>query len=118
MGAGIANWISFSNTTDIIHENSNVHWNCWWYDSMDLYWDRSPLAHINNAKTPVLIIHGDADDRVPISQGIEMYNALKSKGVYTQMVTYRRQPHGILEREAQIDFMKRTLEWYDLFLKK
>lgn len=118
MGAGISDWISFTNTTDIIHENSEVHWNCWWYDQPELYWDRSPLAHINKAKTPTLVIHGDKDDRVPISQGIEMYNALKTKGVYTQMVVYKRQPHGILEREAMMDYMNRTLEWFNLFLKK
>jgi dipeptidyl aminopeptidase/acylaminoacyl peptidase len=117
MGAGISNWISFSNTTDILYENSNVHWNCWWYDNMELYWNRSPLAHINSAKTPTLIIHGDADDRVPISQATEMYNALKIKGVTTQMVTYKRQPHGIHEREAQIDYMNRTLDWFDAHVK-
>jgi dipeptidyl aminopeptidase/acylaminoacyl peptidase len=112
MGAGISNWISFSGTTEIIHENSLVHWDLWWNDNMELVWDRSPLAHINDAQTPMLIIHGGADTRVPITQSEEMYNALKLKKVHTQMVVYKRQPHGIMEREAQIDFMNRTLEWF------
>lgn len=117
MGAGISNWISFSGTTEIIHENSLVHWDLWWYDHMDLVWDRSPLAHINNAQTPMMIIHGDADTRVPLSQSEEMYNALKLKKVHTQLIVYKRQPHGLLEREAQIDYMKRTLEWFMDYVK-
>lgn len=112
MGAGISNWISFCGTTEIIQENSLVHWDLWWNDNMDIVWDRSPLAHINQAKTPMLIVHGGADTRVPITQSEEMYNALKLKKVNTQMIVYKRQPHGILEREAQIDFMKRTLDWF------
>lgn len=112
MGAGISNWISFSGTTEIIHENSLVHWDCWWPDQMELVWDRSPLSKINNAKTPMLIIHGGADTRVPLSQSEEMYNALKLKKVHTQLVVYKRQPHGILEREAQIDYMNRIVEWF------
>jgi len=117
MGAGISNWISFSGTTDIIHENSHVHWNLWWPDKMDLVWDRSPLAHINNAKTPMLIIHGDADTRVPITQSEEMYQALKLKNVPVQFTIYKRQPHGIIEREAQIDYMNRTLKWFKEYVK-
>jgi len=117
MGAGISNWISFSGTTEIIQENSLVHWDLWWNDNMELVWDRSPLAHINNAKTPMLVVHGGADTRVPMGQSEEMYNALKLKKVHTQMIVYKRQPHGILEREAQIDFMNRTLEWFKDHIK-
>jgi dipeptidyl aminopeptidase/acylaminoacyl peptidase len=117
MGAGISNWISFSGTTEIIHENSLVHWDLWWNDNMELVWDRSPIAHINDAQTPMLIVHGGADTRVPLSQSEEMYNALKLKKVHTQMIVYKRQPHGILEREAQIDFMNRTLDWFKDHIK-
>lgn len=117
MGAGISNWISFSGTTEIIHENSLVHWDLWWNENMELVWDRSPLAHINNAQTPMLIVHGGADTRVPLSQSEEMYNALKLKKVRTQMVVYKRQPHGLSEREAQIDYMNRTLEWFKDYVK-
>lgn len=117
MGAGISNWISFSGTTEIIHENSLVHWDLWWNENMELVWDRSPLSHINDAQTPMLIVHGGADTRVPLSQSEEMYNALKLKKVHTQMIVYKRQPHGILEREAQIDFMNRTLEWFKDHIK-
>lgn len=117
MGAGISNWISFSGTTEIIREMSLVHWDLWWKDSAALVWDRSPLAYINNAKTPMLIVHGGADTRVPITQSEEMYTALRLKKIPVQMVVYKRQPHGILEREAKIDFMNRTLGWFKEYIK-
>ena len=65
IAAAITNWISFTGTTEIEHENSLVHWNLWPWDDMTLAWERSPLAHIANAKTPALIVHGAADTRVP-----------------------------------------------------
>lgn len=117
VGAGITNWISFTGTTDIVYENSYVHWNLWWYDEMKLVWDRSPLAHINNSKTATLVVHGERDDRVPIGQGLELYNAMKLKNIPTEMVMYKRQPHGINERAAQIDYMNRTLNWYNKYTK-
>lgn len=117
VGAGISNWISFTGTTDIIQENSIVHWNLWWYDHMEMVWDRSPMAHLNNAQTPTLVVHGERDLRVPLGQGQELYNGLKLKAVPASMVVYRRQPHGVRERSAQIDYMNRTIEWFNTHIQ-
>lgn len=117
MAAGIANWISFMGTTDIPYEMSVVHWNNWWFDEPALHWERSPLAHINVAQTPVLIVHGTSDARVHPGQSLELYTALRVKGVPTELVFYPRQPHGLVERAHQLDFAKRTLEWFDRYLK-
>ena len=117
VGAGITNWISFTGTTDIIYENSLVHWDLWWYEHMELVWDRSPLAHLNNSQTPTLVVHGEKDLRVPLGQGQEIYNGLKLRNIPTEMVVYRRQPHGIRERAAQIDYMNRTLQWYKKYTR-
>ncbi len=117
MGAGISNWISFTGTSDIPLENSLVHWNLWWYDDDELVWDRSPLAHLQAANTPVLVVHGEKDLRVPLGQGTEMYQALKLRNIPTEMVIYPRQGHGIRERAAQLDYMRRTLRWYEKYLR-
>ena len=102
VGAGISNWISFTGTTDIPYEMSLVHWNSWWFDEPDLHWKRSPLAHINNAQTPTLVIHGDSDVRVHPAQGLELYQALRIKGVPTRYVIYPRQPHGLSDRAHRV----------------
>jgi dipeptidyl aminopeptidase/acylaminoacyl peptidase len=66
---------------------------------------------VGRARTPALIQHGEDDRRVPISQGYELYNALKRQGVPTKMVTYPRQPHAIREPRLVRDVAERTLAW-------
>jgi dipeptidyl aminopeptidase/acylaminoacyl peptidase len=117
MFAGISNWHSMTGTSDIFLENSTVHWDAIMYDNYALYWERSPIAHIKRAKTPMLIVHGAADPRVPISQSQEMYTALKWKGVPVEFVTYPREGHGIAERAHQEDFMRRVISLFEKYLK-
>jgi dipeptidyl aminopeptidase/acylaminoacyl peptidase len=64
------------------------------------------------------VLHGAADDRVPVGQGWEFYNGLKMLGVPTEMVVYPREPHGFRERAHQVDLLRRVLAWYDNHLKK
>jgi dipeptidyl aminopeptidase/acylaminoacyl peptidase len=115
--AGISNWPSFMGTTDIPWEEALVHWDLWSYDEPELFWERSPLAHIKNANTPLLIAHGEKDLRVPVSQGWEMYTALKVKGTPTEFVIYPREPHGLRERAHQLDYIQRSLDWFDRYVK-
>ncbi|GIR15421.1 peptidase S9 [bacterium] len=117
VGAGLTNMISFMGTTDIPREMSVTHWNQWWFDNMSLHWERSPLAHINKANTPTLIIHGMKDERVHPEQGMELWQALKIKGVETEFVLYPREPHGLLERSHKLDYMERLINWYLMHVK-
>ncbi len=116
--AGISNWVSFTGTTDIPYEMSIVHWDTWWFDDPGLAWDRSPLAHINDTRTATLVGHGLADERVHPEQSIELYTGLRIKGVPSGLVLYPREPHGLVERAHQLDFMWRILEWFDKYLKE
>jgi dipeptidyl aminopeptidase/acylaminoacyl peptidase len=86
-------------------------------NNYEMYWERSPLRHIQKANTPTLIIHGAADPRVPISQSEEMYTALKWKGVPVEFVRYPREGHGVAERAHQEDFMRRVVSWFDQHVK-
>ncbi|SVA28132.1 uncharacterized protein METZ01_LOCUS80986 [marine metagenome] len=117
VGAGLTNMISFMGTTDIPYEMSIVHWNQWWFDNMELHWERSPLSHINNAKTPTLVIHGLRDERVHPEQGMQLWQALRIKGVETELVLYPREPHGLLERSHKLDYMDRLVGWYNKHVK-
>jgi dipeptidyl aminopeptidase/acylaminoacyl peptidase len=116
VAAGLTNWIAFSGTTDIPHEMALVHWDSWWYDEPELHWQRSPLAHLDKSRTPTLIVHGTADDRVHPEQSLELYTALRLKKVPTQLVFYPREPHGLNERAHQLDFVTRVLDWFDRHL--
>ncbi len=114
---GISNWISMTGTSDIFLENSTVHWDLVMYQNYEKYWERSPLKYIDRAKTPSLIVHGAADPRVPPGQSLELYTALKWKGVPVEYVTYPREGHGLSERAHQLDFMQRVLGWFTKYVK-
>ncbi len=117
MGAGIANWVSFTGTSDIPYENSMVHWNLDVFKNMEKAWGRSPLAFVEKSQTPLLISHGDKDDRVPISQGWEIYTALKLLGKKVEFDIYPREAHGWAERNHQLLSIKRNLEWFEQYVK-
>jgi dipeptidyl aminopeptidase/acylaminoacyl peptidase len=71
------------------------------------------MFQVKGVTTPTLIQHGERDLRVPLSQGQELYNALKRQGCVTQMVIYPRTPHGIEEPRLLVDCMQRNLQWFD-----
>lgn len=116
-GAGMSNMISFFGTTDIqrftVYYMTGRPW-----EAVEIYNRSSPIMNVAKAKTPALILHGEADRRVPIEQGEQMYMALKQNGVETEMVRYPREPHGLQEPNHQIDRIERTVAWLDRFLKK
>ena len=115
--AGISNWHSMIGVSDIPYELALVHWNLWSYDEPELVWERSPMAHVDNANTPLLIVHGEKDDRVPIAQAWELYTALRVKGRTVEFVIYPREPHGLRERAHRLDFIERVIAWYDRYVK-
>lgn len=79
----------------------------------ELFWDRSPIAHVRCPKTPILILHGEEDPRVPVSQSYQMYRALLQAGAETELVIYPTRGHGL----GTPDAFKRALDWLDRHLK-
>ncbi|HYC52618.1 MAG TPA: S9 family peptidase [Gemmatimonadaceae bacterium] len=115
--AGISNWMSFTGTTDIPVEMAMVHWDLWPYEHPMLMWERSPLAYIGKANTPMIIGQGLVDERVHPEQMIQLHQALRLKGVPSELVTYPREPHGLLERQHQLDYMRRIITAFDKYVK-
>jgi dipeptidyl aminopeptidase/acylaminoacyl peptidase len=115
--ASLSNLISFYSTSlyqDLIH----AEFNGYPWDNFDILWDRSPLKHIKRAKTPLLLLHGENDNDVHITQAEEMYTALKMRGVECVFVRYPREGHGLREPRHREDSLARTLQWFDRYLKK
>lgn len=80
------------------------------------YDKHSPIRYADKVKVPVLILHGEQDKRVPISQGEQFYGALKFNGTPVEMVRYPRGPHWFHEREHERDVLQRVLRWLDAHL--
>jgi dipeptidyl aminopeptidase/acylaminoacyl peptidase len=116
VGAGVTDLVSFTGTTDIGDFLPDYLGGEFW-EKPDLYLKRSPITYAGNVKTPTLVLHGEADERVPFSQGLEYYTALKRRGVPTEMVAYPRTPHNPTEPKFVLDIMKRHLDWVDRYIR-
>jgi dipeptidyl aminopeptidase/acylaminoacyl peptidase len=114
-GAPVTNLMSFNGTADIPSFVPDYFGGQSW-EIMDRYQKHSPMFNVKGVTTPTMIQQGDADVRVPISQGYEFYNALKSQGVPTRMLILPRQPHGPTEPKMQLAAMKANLEWFDKYI--
>ena len=80
---------------------------------LDEFWNRSPLRYVAKVKTPVMFIHGENDNDVPIAEDEQFYIALQDVNVETVMVRYPREGHGLRETNHVIDSIDRSLRWYD-----
>ncbi|MEO8028785.1 MAG: S9 family peptidase [Bryobacteraceae bacterium] len=88
------------------------------YEHLADFQKSSPITFIKNAKTPTLILQGEADTTDPIGQSEQLYRGLKAYGVEAQLVLYPREGHGIREEKHRIDLLNRMIAWFDKYLKK
>lgn len=88
------------------------------YENLPAFQKSSPILYIKNAKTPTLILQGEADTTDPISQSQMLYRGLKRYNVPAEFVVYPREPHGLRERYHIADRYRRSLEWIEKYLGK
>jgi dipeptidyl aminopeptidase/acylaminoacyl peptidase len=112
--AGISNLISF-NYMSYYHDYLPVEFGAYPHEGalMDTLWKRSALRYVSRVKTPVMLVHGENDNDVPIAEAEQFYIALKDVGVPTMMVRYPREGHGVRETKHVADFIDRSMAWYD-----
>jgi dipeptidyl aminopeptidase/acylaminoacyl peptidase len=77
----------------------------------------SPLAFIHDVKAPLLVLQGDNDPRVPKEEAVQVVELLKKDGKTVEAHYYPDEGHGFAKRENRIDAIRRTLEWFDKYLK-
>ena len=77
----------------------------------------SPLAFIKDAKAPLLVLQGDNDIRVPKEEAEQIVKILQDAGRTVDVHYYPNEGHGFAKRENQVDAIRRTIEWFDRYLK-
>lgn len=115
VGAGVTDLFSMATTTDIAPSFEDGYFGKFAV-SRQTYDAHSPVRFLENCHTPVLVLHGGADTRVPTSQGQEFYYGLRFLDRTATMVVYPREPHIFTEPQHQIDSLQRILDWYDAHL--
>lgn len=73
----------------------------------------NPIRHVTNVRTPLLLLHGDADARVPFAESVQFYRALADLGREVEFWAYPREDHGFVEPAHRAHYLKRWVDWYD-----
>ncbi len=107
-GAGITDWLSFIWTSDV----QQIDYDARWPDKdPNAFLDFSAVMHSENVSTPLLILHGASDERVPTYQGRELFEVLAARGKTTRMVTYPGSPHFPTVWEQRRDVVREIAAW-------
>ena len=87
------------------------------WDKPQLYMENSPLFHLKNVTTPLVIMHNDNDGAVPWYQGIELFTAMRRLGKKVWMFNYNGEGHGLTDRKDKLDYQIRMQQFFDWILK-
>jgi dipeptidyl aminopeptidase/acylaminoacyl peptidase len=118
-GAGTAFTVAFYGTDQYIIQYDYEIGPPWNPKSWETYVKISyPFLHADRIKTPTLFLGGERDFNVPVQGGQQMYQALRSLGIETQLVIYPNEFHGITRPSYVKDRYERYLGWYDKYVKK
>src|SRR5215471_4645502 len=116
-GAGSALQLSMYGVDEYITQYENEIGPPW--KAQDLWIKISyPFFHADRIKTPTLFLGGEKDFNVPLVGGEQMYQALRSLGVDTELVIYPNQFHGLTTPSYKVDRYQRYLDWYAKYLRR
>ncbi|MDX6576907.1 MAG: hypothetical protein QOE96_2860 [Blastocatellia bacterium] len=118
-GAGTAFTVAFYGTDQYIIQYDYEIGPPWNPKAWETYQKISyPFLHADRIKTPTLFLGGERDFNVPVQGGQQMYQALRSLGIDTQLIIYPNENHGITRPSYVRDRYERYLAWYEKYVKK
>ena len=98
-----------------------------WFDEWDHggpWWQRAdaekwnPVNHVTKWKTPMLVIHGEKDFRIPYSQSLAAFHALQRQGIEGELLIYPDENHWVLKGQNSVQWYQTVFEWLGKHLKK
>ena len=121
VGAPVINLESMYGATDIAVSWARFEWRGRPADSPDWYRERSPLTYAPNVTTPVLLMHGEADFRCPISQSEEYFVALRDRGKRVELVRFPDCAHPFIiagHPKMRQEYYDRLVAWLNRYLRR
>lgn len=108
-GSGMSREFQYERT------QSRIGQNLW--DAHDLYIENSPVFHLPNVTTPLLIMHNDRDGAVPYYQGIEMFMGLRRLQKPAWLLVYNKEQHNLRKMPNRLDLSNRMFQFFNHYLK-
>tara|TARA_R110002050_G_scaffold281956_2_gene429659 strand:+ start:32347 stop:34947 length:2601 start_codon:yes stop_codon:yes gene_type:complete len=87
------------------------------FDDIEAYIDNSPIFHVKNIQTPLLLLHNDGDLTVPFSQGLSMFFALRRECKPVWLLNYKGEGHDIGDANNKKDWSQKMQSFFDYYLK-
>ncbi len=90
------------------------------WENNEMLWNNSPLKYVGQIKTPTLFIHAEEDHMVHYTESIQMFNALKLRGVDTKMILFKNEDHNLSSvglPKHRIRRLEEAKKWFDKYLK-
>ena len=118
IGAPVTNLASFYGTSDIGVNFGERQMGGSRPEIKNEYDFRSPLSYAENVNTPALLMHGESDYRVPISQSEEYFVTLKRLGKFVEFVRFPGQNHGLMrtgDLKMRKEYLTRMLSWINKY---
>ncbi|MGQ0587302.1 MAG: alpha/beta hydrolase family protein, partial [Gammaproteobacteria bacterium] len=82
-------------------------------DTPEIEREQSPSTHIDQLKAPVLIVHGEEDERVPFNQAKQLRSALEKRGIPHEWLSKAREEHGFYDEDNKVEFYEKMLAFLD-----
>ena len=115
VGAGISNWTTYYNNTDIT-SFTRQYLKSTPQQNPEIYKVTSPISNILKANTPTLIQHGEFDNRVPVANAFELYRGLQDNNVESKLILYKGFRHWIGKPRERMAAMKHNYDWFNTYL--
>ncbi len=77
----------------------------------------NPVHHVENWKTPMLVVQGDLDYRIPTAQGLSTFTALQRRGIESRLIVFPNENHWVLKPANSLQWHTEVFGWLDKYLK-
>ena len=114
---GMFNFESWYGTTEEMFFANHDIGGPYWQNPRPHSYDFSPHLFVGNWDTPILVIHGAKDFRVPLSEGMQAYNAARLQGIPSRFLVFPGENHWVLSPQNSILWQREFFNWLDAWLK-
>lgn len=115
---GLFNLESWYGTTEeLFFANSDIGGPYWKPENAGLYAKNSPHNYVDNWDTPMLVIHGGKDFRVPESEGMQAFQVLQLKGIPSKFLYFPEEGHWVTKPQNGILWYREYFNWLKTYLK-